>query len=53
MAQGRGRVKSSETELSEQVVNISRVAKVTKGGRTFSFSTVVVVGNNKGVVVKV
>lgn len=44
------RIKSSEIELAERVVNIGRVAKVTKGGRTFSFSAVVVVGNSAGVV---
>ena len=44
------RIKSSEIELQEKVVNIARVAKVTKGGRTFSFSAVVVVGNGDGVV---
>lgn len=44
------KVKSSEIELAEKVVAIKRVAKVTKGGRTFSFSAVVVVGNSNGVV---
>jgi small subunit ribosomal protein S5 len=44
------RIKSSEIELAEKVVNINRVAKVTKGGRTFSFAAVVVVGNGNGVV---
>lgn len=44
------KVKSSEIELAEKVVAINRVAKVTKGGRTFSFSAVVVVGNGSGVV---
>lgn len=44
------RVRSSETELKDKLVNIRRVTKVTKGGRTFSFSAVVVVGNEKGVV---
>jgi small subunit ribosomal protein S5 len=44
------KVKSSEIELAEKVVAINRVAKVTKGGRTFSFSAVVVVGNGNGVV---
>lgn len=44
------KIKSSEIELTENVVGIQRVAKVTKGGRTFSFSAIVVVGNGKGVV---
>ena len=44
------RIKTSEIELTEKVVAINRVAKVTKGGRTFSFSAVVVVGNGSGVV---
>jgi len=37
-------------QLTEKVVSINRVAKVTKGGRTFSFTAIVVVGNGKGVV---
>ena len=44
------RVKSSEIEFKDRVVSIQRVTKVTKGGRTFSFSAVIVVGNEKGVV---
>ena len=44
------RVKASEIELAEKVVRIRRVAKVTKGGRTFSFSAVVVVGDGNGIV---
>ena len=44
------RIKSSEIELTEKVVSIQRVAKVTKGGRTFSFSAIVVVGNGNGIV---
>lgn len=44
------RVKPSETELSEKLVHLNRVAKVTKGGRTFSFAAVVVVGDGKGTV---
>lgn len=44
------RVKSSEIELKDRLVGIQRVTKVTKGGRTFSFSAIVVVGNENGVV---
>ena len=44
------RVRSSEIELKDRLVNIRRVTKVTKGGRTFSFSALVVVGDENGVV---
>nr|NQU89603.1 30S ribosomal protein S5 [Bacteroidota bacterium] len=44
------RVKSSEIEFKDKLVSIQRVTKVTKGGRTFSFSAIVVVGNENGVV---
>lgn len=44
------RVKPTETELKEKLVNLNRVAKVTKGGRTFSFAAVVVVGDGNGTV---
>ncbi len=37
-----------QTEFEEKVVNISRVTTVVKGGRRFSFSALVVVGNKKG-----
>jgi len=39
-----------DVELKEKVVAINRVVKTTKGGRTFSFSALVVVGNSNGVV---
>ncbi len=44
------RVRQSDLELKERVVGIKRVAKVTKGGRTFSFSAIVVVGDGNGIV---
>jgi small subunit ribosomal protein S5 len=44
------RVKPAETELKEKLVSLNRVAKVTKGGRTFSFSAIVVVGDGEGTV---
>jgi small subunit ribosomal protein S5 len=44
------KVKAGELELKEKVVSINRVTKTTKGGRTFSFSALVVVGNESGVV---
>ena len=45
------KVKSGgELELKEKVVAINRVVKTTKGGRAFSFSALVVVGNGAGVV---
>ncbi|MFN4123333.1 MAG: 30S ribosomal protein S5 [Flavobacteriales bacterium] len=44
------RVKSSDIELKDKLVAVNRVTKVTKGGRAFSFSAIVVVGNEKGIV---
>jgi len=44
------RVKPSGLELKDHLVGVQRVTKVTKGGRTFGFSAIVVVGNGNGVV---
>jgi len=44
------RLKPAELDLKEKVVAINRVAKVTKGGRTFGVSAIVVVGNEDGIV---
>ena len=44
------RIKPADTELKEKLVSLQRVAKVTKGGRTFSFSALVVVGDGNGTV---
>ena len=51
MATNMNRVKTtSDLELKERLVAVNRVTKVTKGGRTFSFSAIVVVGNENGIV---
>lgn len=50
MSQNNNRVKSGDLELKDKVVSINRVTKTTKGGRAFSFSALVVVGNGNGVV---
>lgn len=50
MAQVLNRVKSADIELKDKLVAVNRVTKVTKGGRTFSFSAIVVVGDENGIV---
>jgi small subunit ribosomal protein S5 len=44
------RVKPSGLELQDHLVGVQRVTKVTKGGRAFGFSAIVVVGDGNGVV---
>ena len=44
------RVKPSGLELVDHLVGVQRVTKVTKGGRAFGFSAIVVVGDGNGVV---
>ncbi|SMO87569.1 SSU ribosomal protein S5P [Saccharicrinis carchari] len=51
MAGDNTKVKSNnDLDLKDRLVAINRVTKVTKGGRTFSFSAMVVVGNENGIV---
>ncbi len=50
LSQGIRKVKTSDLELKDRLVAINRVTKVTKGGRTFTFAAIVVVGNENGVV---
>jgi len=44
------RVKPSGLELQDHLVGVQRVTKVTKGGRTFGFSAIVVVGDGESIV---
>ena len=51
MAGDNQKVRSNnDLDLKDRLVAINRVTKVTKGGRTFSFSAIVVVGNENGIV---
>ena len=44
------KVKAADLKLTEKMVAVNRVTKVTKGGRIFSFAAIMVVGNENGVV---
>lgn len=50
MAKISSKIKTTDLDLKDRLVAINRVTKVTKGGRTFSFSAIVVVGNEDGIV---
>lgn len=50
MSESIRKIKTTDLELVDRLVGIQRVTKVTKGGRTFSFSAIVVVGDEKGIV---
>ena len=51
MARATNRVTATnDLDLKDRLVAINRVTKVTKGGRTFTFASIVVVGNEDGVV---
>ena len=43
-------ISTNDLEFKDRLVAINRVTKVTKGGRTFSFAAIVVVGNEDGIV---
>lgn len=51
MVNKNNRVKSTnDIELKDRIVAINRTTKVTKGGRTFTFAAIVVVGNDNGII---
>ena len=50
MMESEKSVRATDIELKDRLVAINRVTKVTKGGRHFSFSAIVVVGDEKSIV---
>ncbi|MBF70310.1 MAG: 30S ribosomal protein S5 [Crocinitomicaceae bacterium] len=50
MIESQKSVRATDIELKDRLVAINRVTKVTKGGRHFSFSAIVVVGDEKSIV---
>ncbi len=50
MSDNTRKVRTTDLDLKDRLVAINRVTKVTKGGRTFSFSAIVVVGDEDGIV---
>mgnify|MGYP001209332948 CR=1 FL=1 len=50
MAESIRKIRTTDLDLKDRLVSIQRVTKVTKGGRAFSFSAIVVVGNENGIV---
>ena len=46
--QPHNKMRPADAEMKDKLVTVNRVAKVTKGGRTFSFAAIVVVGNGQG-----
>jgi small subunit ribosomal protein S5 len=48
IGQHQGRGQQEESEFEDKVIHINRCAKVVKGGRRFSFSAIVVIGDKKG-----
>ncbi len=49
LSQGK-KFKASDAELKDKLVAVNRVTKVTKGGRTFTFAAIVVIGDGNGTV---